>query len=78
MVPLDVNAILILRDAKMADWKEWVLTIILLPIFILGFAVLYIIMVATVLMSMFIDWWISIPYNRRNGNKNKKTLIRKL
>jgi hypothetical protein len=78
MVPLDVNVILIQKDVKMADWKEWILTIILLPVFILGFAVLYIIMIATVLMSMFIDWWISIPYNRRNGNKNKKTLIRKL
>ena len=56
MVPLDVSDILILRDAKMADWKEWALTIIILPIFILGFIVLYIIMVATVLISMFIDW----------------------
>ena len=56
MVPLDASDILIPRDAKMADWKEWALTIILLPIFILGFIVLYIIMVATVLMTMFIDW----------------------
>ena len=78
MVHLDVSDILIPRDAKMADWKEWIITIILLPIFILGFIVLYIIMVATVLMAMIIDWWISIPYKRRNGNKNKKTLIRKL
>ena len=78
MAPLDVSVILIQRDAKMGDWKEWILTIILLPVFILGFIVLYIIMVATILMSMFIDWWIAIPYNRRNGNKNKKTLTRKL
>ena len=68
MAPLDVNVILILRDAKMDDWKEWALIIFVLPVFILGFAVLYIIMVATVLMSMLIDWWISIPYKRRNGN----------
>ena len=78
MVHLDASDILILRDAKMGDWKEWILTIILLPVFILAFAVLYIIMVATVLIAMFIDWWIAIPYNRRNGNKNKKTIIRKL
>ena len=56
MVLSDVNDILILRDAKMDDWKEWALTIIILPIFIVGFIVLYIIMIATVLMSMFIDW----------------------
>ena len=56
MVHLDVSDILIPRDAKMADWKEWIITIILLPVFILAFVVLYIIMVATVLTTMFIDW----------------------
>ena len=40
----------------MSDWKEWVLTIIVLPVFVLAFAVLWIIMVATGLISMFIDW----------------------
>ena len=64
---IDASDILIPRDAKMDDWKEWALTIILLPIFILGFIVLYIIMVATVLMAMLIDWWMAIPYKRRNG-----------
>ncbi len=64
MAPLGVNVILIPRDAKMPDWKEWILTIILLPIFILGFAVLYIIMVATVLMAMFIDWYNQVPIFR--------------
>ena len=77
MVPLGVNVILILRDvkmpnwnlyfprdSKMLDWKEWILTIILLPVFILGFAVLYIIMVATVLMAMFIDWYNQVPIFR--------------
>ena len=78
MVHLDVNVILILRDVKMAEWKEWIITIILLPVFILAFAVLYIIMVVTVLIAMFIDWWIAIPYNKRNGNKNKKIIARKL
>ena len=77
MVHSDVNAILILRDVKMAEWKEWIITIILLPVFILAFAVLYIIMVVTVLIAMFIDWWIAIPYNRRNGNKNKKIIWRR-
>ena len=61
MAPLDVNVILIPRDAKMADWKEWALTIILLPIFILGFIVLYIIMIATVLTAMLIEWYNTVP-----------------
>ena len=56
MVLLDVNDILIPRDAKMDDWKEWLLTIIVLPVFVLAFAVLYIIMVISVLIAMFIDW----------------------
>ena len=64
MAPLDVNDILILRDAKMDDWKEWIITIILLPLFILGFIVLYIIMIATVLMVMFIEWYNNVPLPR--------------
>jgi hypothetical protein len=56
MVHLDVNDILIPRDAKMDDWKEWLLTIIVLPVFVLAFAVLYIIMVISVLITIFIDW----------------------
>jgi len=48
----------------MDDWKEWIITIILLPFFILGFAVLYIIMVATVLMAMFIEWYNNVPLPR--------------
>ena len=70
MVLSDASDILILRDARMDDWKEWALTIIILPIFIIGFIVLYIIMATTGVMAMFIDWWISIPYERRNGEKN--------
>tara|TARA_B110001454_G_scaffold189555_1_gene188230 strand:- start:489 stop:698 length:210 start_codon:yes stop_codon:yes gene_type:complete len=61
MVLIDASDILIPRDAKMANWKEWILTIILLPIFILGFIVLYIIMVATVLMAMLIEWYKNVP-----------------
>ena len=64
MVLLDASDILILRDAKMDDWKEWIITIILLPVFILGFIVLYIIMVATVLMAMFIEWYNNVPLPR--------------
>ena len=65
MVHSDVNDILIQKDVKMSDWKEWVLTIIVLPVFILGFAVLWIIMVVTILISMFIEWWTAISYKRR-------------
>ena len=64
MVLLDASDILILRDAKMDDWKEWIITIILLPLFILGFIVLYIIMIATVLMAMFIEWYNNVPLPR--------------
>ena len=56
MVLSDVSVIQIQRDAKMDDWKEWAISIVILPVFILGFAVLWIIMVATVLISMFFDW----------------------
>ena len=58
---IDASDILIPRDAKVDDWKEWILTIILIPIFILGFIVLYIIMVATVLMAMLIEWYKTVP-----------------
>ena len=40
----------------MDDWKEWAISIVVLPVFILGFAILWIIMVVTVLISMFFDW----------------------
>ena len=54
----DVSVIQTVRDAKMDrdDWIEWALIIFVLPIFAIGFVILYIIMVATVLISMFIDW----------------------
>ena len=61
---IDASDILILRDAKMDEWKEWIITIILLPLFILGFIVLYIIMIATVLMAMFIEWYNNVPLPR--------------
>ncbi len=64
MVLSDVSVNQIQRDAKMDDWKEWIITIILLPLFILGFIVLYIIMIATVLMAMFIEWYNNVPLPR--------------
>jgi|TARA_B100001079_G_scaffold250611_1_gene242284 hypothetical protein len=71
MVRLDVSVIQTQKGVQVAtdDIKEWILTIIILPIFILGFVVLYIIMVASILVAMLIDWWIAIPYQRRNGEK---------
>jgi hypothetical protein len=56
MVLLDVNVILIQRDAKMDNWYDWLLIIFVLPVFVLVFAVLYIIMVTAVVIGMFIDW----------------------
>jgi hypothetical protein len=56
MVHLDVNVILIQRDAKMDNLKDWALIIFVLPIFVLIFAILYIIMVNAIVIGMFIDW----------------------
>jgi hypothetical protein len=47
---------LLLNILKMDNWKEWALIIFVLPVFVLVFAVLYIIMVTTLLIAMFIDW----------------------
>ena len=71
MVRLDVSVIQTQKGVQVDidDTKEWIATIIILPIFILGFVVLYIIMVASILVAMLIDWWIAIPYQRRNGEK---------
>jgi len=71
MVHLDVSVIQILRGVQVDidDTKEWIATIIILPIFIVGFIVLYIMMVVTSLVAMAIDWWVAIPYQRRNGKK---------
>ena len=58
MVHSDVNVIQVQRGVQVDidNIKEWAISIVVLPIFILGFAVLWIIMVATVLISMFFDW----------------------
>tara|TARA_B100000959_G_scaffold229040_1_gene244599 strand:- start:1644 stop:1865 length:222 start_codon:yes stop_codon:yes gene_type:complete len=71
MVHLDVSVIQILRGVQVDidDTKEWIATIIILPIFIVGFIVLYVMMVVTSLVAMAIDWWVAIPYQRRNGKK---------
>ena len=71
MVHLDVSVIQILRGVQVDidDTKEWIATIIILPIFIVGFIVLYVMMVITSLVAMAIDWWVAIPYQRRNGKK---------
>jgi|TARA_B100001105_G_C22066709_1_gene304727 hypothetical protein len=72
MEHLDVSVIQILKDAKMDNWKEWLATIIILPIFIIGFIVLYTMMITISLTAMIIDWWIAIPYQRRNGKNERK------
>ena len=71
MVHLDVSVIQIQRGVQVDidDTKEWIATIIILPIFIVGFIVLYVMMVVTSLVAMAIDWWVAIPYQRRNGKK---------
>lgn len=80
MAHLDVSVIQIQRGAQVAidDIKEWTLAILLFPIIILLIFAFYLFFVVPMLIAIVIDWWIAIPYERRNGNKNKKTLIRKL
>ena len=78
MVPLDVNVILIQRDVKMDDWKEWIFALLIFPFIILLILVFWLFLVVPMMVAIVIDWWVSIPYERRNGNKNKKTLTRKL
>ncbi len=80
MVRLDVSVIQIQRGAQVAidDFKEWALAIVLFPIIILLIFAFYLFFVIPMLVAIVIDWWIAIPYERRNGNKNKKTTFRKL
>ena len=80
MVPLDVSVIQIQRGVQMTidDIKEWTVAIVLFPFIILLLFVFFLFFVVPMLIAIVIDWWIAIPYERRNGNKNKKTLIRKL
>ena len=80
MVRLDVSVIQIQRGAQVAidDIKEWILAILLFPIIILLIFAFYLFFVVPMLIAIVIDWWIAIPYERRNGNKNKKTTFRKL
>jgi hypothetical protein len=78
MVPLDVNATLIQRDVKMDDWKEWIFGLLVFPFIILLILIFWLFLVVPMLVATVVDWWVSIPYERRNGNKNKKTLTRKL
>jgi hypothetical protein len=80
MVRLDVSVIQIQRGVQVAidDFKEWALAVLLFPIIILLLFAFYLFFVIPMLIAIVVDWWIAIPYERRNGNKNKKTLTRKL
>ena len=80
MVHSDVSVIQIPRGVLVAinDLKEWILAVLLFPFIILLIFAFYLFFVIPMLIAIVIDWWIAIPYERRNGNKNKKTLTRKL
>lgn len=71
MVHLDVSVIPIPKGVQVDidNTKEWIASIIILPIFIVAFIILYIIMIVISLVAMVIDWWVAIPYERRNGQK---------
>jgi hypothetical protein len=71
MVRLDVSVIQIPKGAQVDidNTKEWIASIIILPIFIVAFIILYIIMIVISLVAMAIDWWVAIPYERRNGQE---------
>ena len=80
MEHLDVNAILILRGVQVDidDIKEWIFALLVFPFLILLILIFWLFLVVPMLVAIVIDWWVAIPYERRNGNKNKKTLTRKL
>ena len=80
MVLLDVSVIQIQKGVQVDidNIKEWAVAIVLFPFIILLLFVFFLFFVVPMMVAIVIDWWIAIPYERRNGNKNKKTLIRKL
>ena len=80
MVRLDVSVIQAQRGVQVDidDIKEWAVAVLLFPFIILLLFMFFLFFVVPMMVAIVIDWWIAIPYERRNGNKNKKTLIRKL
>ena len=60
------------------DIKEWIFALLVFPFLILLILIFWLFLVVPMLVAIVIDWWVAIPYERRNGNKNKKTLTRKL
>ena len=80
MVHLDVNVIQVQRGAQVDidDIKEWTVAILLFPFIILLLCMFFLFFVIPMMVAIVVDWWIAIPYERRNGNKNKKNTFRKL
>ena len=62
----------------MSIGKEQILGVLLFPVIILLILIFYLFLAVPMLVAIVVDWWITIPYERRDGNKNKKTLTRKL
>ena len=80
MVHLDVSVIQIQRGVQVDidDIKEWIFALLVFPFLILLILIFWLFLVVPMMVAIVIDWWVSIPYERRNGNKNKKTFTRKL
>jgi hypothetical protein len=47
--------------------KEQILGVLLFPVIILLILIFYLFLAVPMLVAIVVDWWISIPYERRNG-----------
>ena len=52
------------------DIKEWFFALLIFPFLILLILIFWLFLVVPMLVAIVIDWWVAIPYERRNG-KNK-------
>ena len=53
---------------KMPIDKEHILAVLSFPVIILLIVIFYLFFVVPMLIAIVVDWWISIPYEKRNGN----------
>ena len=51
--------------------KEHILAILSFPVIILLIGIFYLFFAVPMLIAIVIDWWIAIPYEKRNGNIKK-------
>ena len=71
MVRSDVSVNQIQRGVQVAtdDIKEWFFALLIFPFLILLILIFWLFLVVPMLVAIVIDWWVAIPYQRRNGKK---------